>query len=204
MKLDRITVALAVAGVCWSGAAWTQTANTPPPQAEPELPVEQPGLPPPAPLNTPPQPPEAPKNVGVEPGTRDSEALTSSAASAEIAGNPQQALALSKRALDADPRDPWAHYIRASALARVGQLEEALRSFRAAEDRFAVSDVWARSVAIYGAGHALDEAGRCDEARAEFQRYAALVRERDPKSADMAMRYGGNCKRPATESAPKR
>jgi hypothetical protein len=203
MKLDRMTFALALAGVCWSGAAWTQTTTAPPPQAEPELPVEQPGLPPPAPLNSPPKPPEPPKNVRVEPGTQASEALTSSAASAEISGNPQQALALSKRALDADPRDPWAHYIRASALARVGQLEEALRSFRAAEDRFATSDVWARSVAIYGAAHALDEAGRCDEARAEFQRYAEFVRERDPKSADMAMRYGANCKSPTTQTAPK-
>jgi hypothetical protein len=201
MKLDMKTVALAMAGACWSGAAWSQAPTAPPPQVEPELPAEPAHLPPPAPVKATPTPPQPPKSVGVEPATADSAALTSSAASAEIAGDPQQALALAKRATQADPRDPWAHYVRASALSRIGQVDEALRSYRAAEERFATSDVWARSVAIYGAAHALSEAGRCDEARAEFQRYSVYVRERDPKAAEMATRYGANCKPPAAQTA---
>jgi hypothetical protein len=201
MKLEKMTVGLAVAGVCVSFAAWPQQPTQPPPQGEPEQVEEpaQPELPPPAPLKTPPKPPEAPKNIGVEPSTADSRALTSGAASAEIAGDPQQALALAKKAMEADPHDPWPHYIRATALSRIGQVDDALRSFKDAEGRFAASDVWGRSVAIYGAAHALSEAGRCDEARTEFHRYAVFVRDRDPKSADMATRYAANCKAPAPE-----
>ena len=205
MKLEKMTVGLAVVGVCWSFAAWSQQPTQPPAQAEPEQVEEpaQPELPPPAPLNVPPKPAEAPKNIGVEPSTKDSRALSSSAASAQIAGDPQQALALSKRAMDADPQDPWPHYIRASALARLGQVDDAVRGFRDAEGRFAPSDVWGRSVSIYGAAHALSEVGRCDEARTEYHRFAAFVRDRDPKSADMAMRYAADCKSPAQAPTPQ-
>jgi tetratricopeptide (TPR) repeat protein len=143
------------------------------------------------------EPPRAPQNVKAEPTNAHAMRLTSDAATAEVAGDPQAALKLAERAIAADPRDPWGHYDKGAALGRIGKTDDALAAFARAEERFAVSDLWGRSVAIYGRAHALDEANRCGEARAEYNRYAAFVRERDPKSADMATRYATDCKVPA-------
>jgi tetratricopeptide (TPR) repeat protein len=124
-----------------------------------------------------------------------------------MAGDPQAALAYAERAIAADPRDPWAHYNKAMALARLGNVDEALKSFAAAEQRYNVADIWGRSVAIYGGAHALSVASRCEEAKREFMRYAAFVRERDPRSAAMAERYAAGCREfqivvPATPPSP--
>jgi hypothetical protein len=203
MKLAYVTGAVFFAGLFSAGAASAQAPTQPPPQPAPDMPdIEEPPpvaapateLPPPAPRKVAPTPPQPPRNVKAEPASPDSQALTTRAASAEISGDPQEALAFAGRAIESDARDPWAHYVRASALARRGKVDDALKSFTEAERLFAASDVYGRSVAIYGAAHALSEAGRCDEARAEFQRYASFVRSRDPKSADMATRYASNCK----------
>jgi tetratricopeptide (TPR) repeat protein len=214
MKLEKVAVALLLGGV-WSPAVLAQAPTEPPAQAPTEplaqAPTEPPAqvqpdieepppaaprteLPPPAPLKAAPTPPAAPRTATAEPSTADSEDLTTRAASAEISGDPQEALAYAGRAIAADASDPWPHYVRAAALSRMGKVDDALKAFADAEHRFAASDTWARSVAIYGAAHALAEAGRCDEARAEYQRYASFVRARDPKSADMATRYASNCK----------
>ena len=142
-------------------------------------------------------PPQAPNNVKDEPSTTRSSRLTSRAASAEISNDPQAALKLAERAITADPRDPWGYYDEGTALGRIGKVDEALQAFTAAEQRYALSDQWGRSVAIYGRAHVLGEARRCDEAKREFGRYASLIREKDPKSADLAMRYAHDCKSPA-------
>src|ERR1700734_2604770 len=81
-------------------------------------------------------PPQAPKNVNVEPTTPKSAALTSRAASAEMTGNPQAALKLAERAIATNPRDPWGYYDKAMALSQIGQLDRALESFDAAEQRY--------------------------------------------------------------------
>jgi tetratricopeptide (TPR) repeat protein len=141
--------------------------------------------------------PQPPKNVNVEPTTPKAAALTSRAASAEMSGDPQAALKLADRAIAADPHDPWGYYDRAMALSRVGQLDRALESFVAAEQRYAASDRWGKSVAIYGRAHALSEAGRCGEAKQTFGAYASLIREQDQKSADLAVKYGAECRSPA-------
>jgi Flp pilus assembly protein TadD len=141
-------------------------------------------------------PPQPPKNVNVEPTTTKAAALTSRAASAEMKGNPQAALKLAERAIVANPRDPWAYYDKAMALAQVGQLDRALDAFGAAEQRYSATDRWGKSVAIYGRAHALSEVGRCDEARKAFRAYASLIREQDSKSADMAMTYAVDCRSP--------
>jgi len=141
-------------------------------------------------------PPEAPKNVNVEPTTPKSAALTSRAASAEMTGNPQAALKLAERAIATNPRDPWGYYDKAMALAQIGQLDRALESFGAAEQRYSATDRWGKSVAIYGRAHALSELGRCDEARTAFRAYASLIREQDPKSAKMATKYAADCRSP--------
>src|SRR5262252_8861354 len=85
-----------------------------------------------------------PRNVGAEPGTPQSNALTSQAASAEMKGEARAALRLADQALAADARNPWATYDRASALARLGVVDEAVKSFRLAEQQFSPSDRWAR------------------------------------------------------------
>jgi len=143
------------------------------------------------------EPAQAPKNVKAEPSTSKSSRLSSRAASAQIAGDPQAALTLAERAIAADPRDPWAYYDKGSALARLGKVDDALKAFTESESHYALSDQWGRSIAIYGRAHVLGEAKRCDEARREFATYAALIRERDPKSADMANRYSAECASPA-------
>ena len=89
-------------------------------------------------------PPQPPKNVNVEPTTPKAAALTSRAASAEMTGNPQAALKLAERAIVANPRDPWAYYDKAMALAQVGQLDRALDSFGAAEQRYSATEVVSR------------------------------------------------------------
>jgi tetratricopeptide (TPR) repeat protein len=146
--------------------------------------------------------PQAPKNVNVEPATSKSSHLTSRAASAETAGDPQAALKLAERAIAADGRNPWGYYDKASALARLGKVDDALKAFNDAESRYAASDLWARSIAIYGRAHVLAGAKRCDEAHGEFMRYAALIRERDPKSAGMAARYSADCASPVEAPHP--
>ena len=145
---------------------------------------------------------EAPRNVKAEAATPRSAELSSRAASAEMAGDPQDALKLAEKTIAANPRDPWGYYDKAIALAHLTRVDEALQAYSAAEGFFAPSDLWGRSIAIYGRAHALEQAGRCAEAKSEFERYAAFVRERDPKSADMAMRYAADCRSPAT-LAPK-
>ena len=143
-----------------------------------------------------------PRNVGAEPGTPQSNTLTSRAASAEIMGRAQEALRLADQALAADPRNPWARYDRASALSRLGVTDEAVQTFRTAEQQFSPSDRWARSVAIYGRAHALAEAQRCAEAEAAFTEYAAYVAKDDPQSAEMARRYAATCRPPVVPPAP--
>ena len=149
--------------------------------------------------------PQPPSNVKVDPSTPKSARLTSRAASAEIAGDPQTALKLAERAIAADPADPWGYYDKGAALARIGKVDDALKAFGAADQRYALSDQWGRSVAIYGGAHALGEAQRCDEARREFTRYSSLIHERDPKSAQLAMKYARDCKSPidAPLAAPR-
>jgi hypothetical protein len=174
----------------------SSTPGTPPAAAPPEpapapAPAKSAGAEPKV------KPPEPPKDVTVNSSTAASQALSTRAANAEIAGNPQAALTYAAKAVAADPNDPWAHYDKAAALARLGNVDDAVKSFAAAEARFNPADIWGRSVAIYGGAHALSEAGRCEEARSEFQRYAAFVRERDPRSADIAMRYSAGCITPA-------
>jgi tetratricopeptide (TPR) repeat protein len=142
------------------------------------------------------QPATAPTNINAEPSTPRSIQLTGRSGSAEAAGEPQAALKLADEAIAADARDPWGYYDKGAALSRLGMTDEALKAFAAAEERYAPSDQWGRSVTIYGRAHALDEARRCDEARKEFARYAAFVRERDPSSADLAMKYATECRSP--------
>ena len=144
----------------------------------------------------------APQNVNAEPSTRQSAALTTQAAVADMKGNPQQARDLANQAIRADPRDPWPYYNKGMALAELGETDAAIAALFAAEKHFAPTDRWGRSVAIYGRAHALSQAGRCVEARQAFEEYASFVGKSDPQAATIARRYAVDCRSPAASPAP--
>src|SRR4029077_18851165 len=75
------------------------------------------------------EPPRAPQNVKVEPTNPHAARLSSDAAAAEAAGEPQAGLKLAERAIAADPRDPWGYYDKGAALARIGKTNDALAAF---------------------------------------------------------------------------
>jgi hypothetical protein len=144
---------------------------------------------------------KAPENVHAEPSTAASAELSSRAATADMKGDPQEALRLADQGIRANPRDPWPYYDKGMALARVGEINGALGALLAAEQHFAPGDRWGRSVAVFGRAHTLAEAGRCDDARAAFQEYMSLVRG-DPAAVALASRYSRDCRPPAPLSAP--
>ena len=145
---------------------------------------------------------QPPRNVNVEPTNRQSSALASRSANADMHGNPQQAVQLADQAIRSDPRNPWAYYDKGMALAETGETDGAIAALYAAEQHFAPSDKWGRSVAIYGRAHALSQAGRCTEAVQAFAEYAAFVGKDDPQAAYMARRYAMDCKSPTSLSPP--
>jgi tetratricopeptide (TPR) repeat protein len=139
----------------------------------------------------------APQNVSVDPVTRQSSELASRAATAAINGQPQQALQLANQAIRADPRNPWPYYDKGMALAKLGEIDGAIAALYAAQQHFAPTDRWGKSIAIYGRAHALSQAGRCVEAVEAFAEYATFVSKNDPQAAEMARRYAANCRSPA-------
>jgi tetratricopeptide (TPR) repeat protein len=101
------------------------------------------------------------------------------------------ALAASERALALAPEDPKAHYEHAAALAGVGRTDEAVAEFSRVEKTMGDA-AWSR-LALYGRARALDDAGRCKDARAAYEAYAARVRATDPTSAEIARACARAC-----------
>jgi tetratricopeptide (TPR) repeat protein len=128
-------------------------------------------------------------------------AESSSAQTALHEGAYDQAISRADRAVQLGPNDPFAHLTRAAALAGTGDTAEALLAYAHAEALYA-RDPHGRSLAVYGRARVLESAGRCGEARAEYERYARLVEASDPASATMARSYGAACKTP-TAPAPE-
>jgi tetratricopeptide (TPR) repeat protein len=118
--------------------------------------------------------------------------LSTRSAEALMRADYPEAVKLADQAIDADASNPWPYYDRAEALAAEKRVDEAVRSFRQAEARFG-DDPWGRSVAVYGRALALDQAGRCDEARVVYDAYAALVNPYEPSLARTAQTYGQEC-----------
>jgi hypothetical protein len=86
-------------------------------------------------------------------------------------------------------------YDRAAALAAVGRTDEAVEVFKRAGLRFKeAGDDAGRSAAMWGRAHALDEAGRCSDARRAHQEFEAFARLTDPRAAEMAAAYSGTCR----------
>jgi len=138
----------------------------------------------------------APQNVNVRPTTPQSSKLNTAAARAQIQGEPAEALRLADQAIQANPSDPWPRYTRGMALARLGQTDEAITALSESEQAFGPNDPWGRSIAMWGQAHTFAQAGRCTQARAAFDRYAGFVASADPKAADLARRYAGECPGP--------
>jgi tetratricopeptide (TPR) repeat protein len=145
----------------------------------------------------------APRNVKAEVGNRQSSDLASRAATADMKGQPQQAVELANQGVRADPRNPWPYYDKGMALAEMGETDAAIVALYAAEQRFSAADRWGKSIAIYGRAHTLGQAGRCTEAVQAFADYASFVGKDDPQSAAMARRYAMDCKqRQVSTTAP--
>jgi len=119
---------------------------------------------------------------------------TTQAAEALIAGDYAKVLA-STESESSVPAKAWLDHDRASALAALGRTDEAVEAFKRAEVRFrSASNDSGRAVAIWGRANALAEAGRCGDARAVYEDYAAFVRVKDPRDAEMAAAYSGKCR----------
>jgi tetratricopeptide (TPR) repeat protein len=134
-----------------------------------------------------------PQHVKAEPSTPASAELSSRAVSAAASGNPQYAVSLADRAIRADPKDPWAYYDKGMALARMGEVNGAVAALFAAQQHVHPSDVWGRSVVVFGRAHVLAQAGRCDEAEAAYREYMALVRG-NTEDVARAQQYINDCR----------
>jgi tetratricopeptide (TPR) repeat protein len=111
----------------------------------------------------------------------------------EIGGSYAAALTLADRAVEAAPDNAWARYDRAVALHHLLQTDRAVAAYREAEAHFGDS-LWGKSLAIYGRARALDDAGRCNEAKMAYGEFASLVQSSDAKAADMARSYASLCR----------
>ncbi|HVV50087.1 MAG TPA: tetratricopeptide repeat protein [Polyangia bacterium] len=137
-----------------------------------------------------------PENVNAEPSSPQSAELTTRAATAEMKGDPHQAVQLADKAIAANPKDPWPYYDKGMALARMGEVDGAIAALDAAEQHFSLGDAWGRSVAVFGRAHVLAETGRCEEARPVFEEYIKLAQS-DPDAVALAQRYSRDCRPPA-------
>lgn len=143
----------------------------------------------------------APTTPGADYGSKRSNKRASDAAKAIRDGRATEGLRLAEKAIKTDPKNPWAYYNRADALADLKRVDEAVAAFQEAERRFSAADMYGKSIAIYGRANVLDQAGRCAEAKAVFAEYATFIRTDDPKSADMAVRFGDACVPRATSAS---
>lgn len=134
---------------------------------------------------------------------REAAAIASDAAVALGRGDGNGALALADRAVAKYARDPWAHYVRGEALARLGRLEEALPEYRLSENDFTVEDRWGRSIALWGRANALHQVGRCADAKAAFAEYTAFVKPYDAAAVAIAQARVDGCRPPWVNPAAK-
>jgi tetratricopeptide (TPR) repeat protein len=119
--------------------------------------------------------------------------LASQSAEAELAGDHDKALRFADDAIKADAKNPWAQYDRGDALGALKRADEAIAAFHEAEVRYAETEVWGKSIAIWGQANVLSQAGRCQEAAPIFERYASLVEGVDKGAAEFARQSAKHC-----------
>jgi hypothetical protein len=125
---------------------------------------------------------------------REAARMASDAAQALIHGDFPGALSLSERALEASASDPWAHYVRAEALVRLGRIDDAVPEHRMAEKNLPSEERWSRSIVLWARANAFHQAGRCPEANAAFGEYIAFVKKDDPRAAEAAQALIDGCR----------
>jgi tetratricopeptide (TPR) repeat protein len=140
----------------------------------------------------------APAKQSVAPSAGDE--LASKSAQAELAGDHERALLLANDAIKTAPNDPWGHYSAGDALGSLQRIDDAVAAFRQAEQHFAETESWGRSIAIWGQANVLRQVGRCNDAFPIFERYAAYVEKLDPDAAALALKYQKYC---APRAAPR-
>ena len=128
----------------------------------------------------------------VSPPGRASE-LGERSVAAELGGNHDQALSLADQAIKADPNEAWGYYDRGVALKSLGQTDNAVAAFADAERRFPQSDLWGKSIAVWGQADALNRSGRCSEASSVYERYATLVEGVDAEAAALGHHFAKSC-----------
>ena len=89
--------------------------------------------------------------------------------------------------------NPWGYYDRGDALMTSHRADEAVAAFREAERRFQESDIWGRSVAIWGQANVFGQEGRCQDAAPIYERYAVFVEKVDQGAGAFARQYGMHC-----------
>lgn len=119
--------------------------------------------------------------------------LASESAEAELVGDHDKALRLADDAIKTDPKNPWAFYDRGDALGALHRTDDAIVAFHEAERRYSETEVWGKSIAIWGQANVLSQLGRCDEASPIFERYASLVETVDKSGAEVARQYAKRC-----------
>jgi tetratricopeptide (TPR) repeat protein len=174
---------------CLGGLAASCAARIPPPtsdvgitnlQTSSPVEVEKPSY----------RSPLAPEHVRLPTKSPEVDPRTTQAVDALVARDYAKVLELTESSTS-----PWLDSDRGAALAGLDRTDEAVEAFKRAELRFSERhDTVGRSSAVWGRAHALDEAGRCDEARRAYQDFERLMRETDPHAAEKAAAYAGSCR----------
>jgi Flp pilus assembly protein TadD len=125
---------------------------------------------------------------------REAAKTASDAAESLVKGDFNGAMSLADRALAVDGKDPWAHYVRAESLVRLGKHD------------FPAEERWSKSIALWGRANAFYQLGRCEEAKTAFTEYIGFVKSDDRPAADLAQTRIDGCRppwvAPATPAAP--
>ena len=127
---------------------------------------------------------------------REAATAASEAGQALVQNDFNGAVSAADRAIAVDAKQPWAHYVRAEALVRLGRLDDGLAELRLAEHDFPADEHWSKSVAVWGRANAFYQVGRCAEAKTAFAEYIALVKADDKDAADLAQTRIDGCKVP--------
>jgi Tfp pilus assembly protein PilF len=137
-----------------------------------------------------------------KPATRPAPVSVTAAAEALTRGESLEALTRADEALRADPKNAWAHYNRAAALAGLNRVDEAVTAYDSAATAFATSDKRGRSLALWGKAHLLYRTGRCEQASQAFAEYSKFVGSSDPQAAELANHRASTCRPGAANEGP--
>lgn len=139
----------------------------------------------------------APPQAGVKPVAKASS--VTAAAEALSRGETLEALTRADEALRADPKNAWAHYNRAAALAGLNRIDEAVKAYDQAAGAFAASDKRGKSLALWGKAHVLYRTGSCEQASQAFADYSIAVGGSDPQSVELANHRATTCRKTGSE-----